>query len=145
MTKKTRLIIAIIVSGLCVGCGVRKNTTDIYAANRVEKHDTIIQIREVVRVDSISVYHGKARDVRNDTIILTDTIRETRWAFVQVNDTSHRSMENIQADTLVVTKTITKEIEKNTKWCTFATIWFVVSLLILILIIIYKVWKHLRK
>lgn len=142
---KKPLIVAIIIALICVGCGVRKNAIDTYQASRVEIHDTIFQFREVVRVDSVSVYHGKARDVRNDTIILTDTIRETRWAFVHLNDTSNRMTDRIQADTLVVTETITQEIEKNSKWCTFATIWFAISLLILILIIIYKVWKHLRK
>jgi len=140
-----RFFAIIFVAFVCVGCGLRKNATDTYRATKTETHDTVYQVREVFRVDSVFIYHGKSRDTRNDTVFLFDTIRETRWQFLTLSDTTRRSAETLKADTLKIEKTTTLYKTKNSGWAIFATVWFVFTLVIFIIVIIWKIWRHLRK
>lgn len=141
----TKRFLAIIAAVVCVGCVTRKSATDTYTASHTERHDTVIQFREVVKVDSVYVYHGRAKEVRNDTVFLTDTIRETRWAFLHLNDTTARLSDTLSSDTLIVEKTNTEYVEKRSGWSVFTTIWFVLSVILTILIIAWKIWRLSRK
>ena len=147
MTKVGTAII-ICVPLILLGCSSVRTATETRAVLERIEHDTIVQVREVLHVDSVEVYRGHSVEYHLDTILIRDTIREVRWRIVNTSDTAARMFHVEHSDSLT-TKTETETVKppesRWSGWQIFTTIWFVLTILAILLLIIWKIWKFMKK
>lgn len=130
------------------GCAVQNRATSEMVVSRSVVHDTVIQVRDVLKIDSVYIYHGHGLTQSNDTVFITDTIREVRIIKNNHADTVRQSVKMNNADTLRRSETIVRDTEERStwnNWNVFTTIYFCLSIVFLILYLIFKIWKRLKK
>lgn len=130
------------------GCTLQNRATSEMAVSRSVVHDTVVQVRDILKIDSVYIYHGHGLTQSNDTVFITDTIREVRIIKCNHTDTVKQIVKMNNTDTLRRSETIVRDTEKRStwnNWTIFTTIYFCLSIVFLILYLIFKTWKRLRK
>lgn len=145
MRIKAIMIIVFFVAAVLSGCVSRRYAVTEKAV--FVTHDTVTQVRDVVRIDSVFIYRGHGQMQRNDTIILADTLREVRYILKSNTDTLVKIVDVEKNDSVNRSETITETKECSTwnKWGVFGFVWFCFTIVFFVAFLICKIWKNLKR